>query len=434
MTLDAGNIAYAQVGDTHIAYRVIGEAGRTDVVMVAGALFPLESLAEDRVASRFMAGLAAFGRLVVFDKRGVGLSDPMTDWSRSAQTQWAEDLLAVVDAARLVRPVLVSWEQNGIARYAASAHPDLFACLVLINPAQSTRPFLDVLSETGGQAVPTRTLEERAFPSRIKEEDFTAWLARSGRAGASPTTASRLWAHLLDYQEPLTPPGITARTLVLHNRNSLQPDSEVRAVVDAIPGATLVEVAGADIYPIAGDVDRLITEIAEFVTGAPSALAPLRHISAVLFTDLVESTRRAVDEGDAHWRSLLDIHDRTVQRFVRDHGGRVVKYTGDGVLALMQSATGALDAAQSIAEHLVERGLCIRVGIHVGDVDTRGDDVSGLAVNVAARIMSEAASGETLVSEATRQATLGSGYRFEAACTAELKGIPDEWRLYRRLA
>lgn len=434
MTLDASDIAYAQVGSTHIAYRVMGEPGRTDVVIVAGALFPFELLAEDRVAARFMAGLAALGRLVVFDKRGVGLSDPMTDWSRHAQEQWAEDLLAVIDAAGLDHPVVVSWEQNGVARSAASARPDRFACMVLLNPAQSTGPFLRILTETGGRALPTRSLEEMTFPSRIKDEDFTSWLARSGRTGASPTMASQLWAHLLAYDGSLTPPGITTPTLVLHNRDSIQPEVEVRAVAEAIPGATLVQVAGADIYPIAGDVDRLIAEIAEYVTGAPSALPPLRHISAVLFTDLVDSTQRAVDEGDAHWRALLDLHDRTVQRFVREHGGRVVKYTGDGVLALMPSATGALEAAQSIGAHLVGSGLRIRVGIHVGDVDTRGDDVSGLAVNVAARIMSEAAAGETLVSEATRQATLGSGYRFEAVGTTELKGIPDEWRLYRRLA
>ena len=194
-----------------------------------------------------------------------------------------------------------------------------------------------------------------------------------------------------------------------------------------------MQVSGADSYPIAGDVDLLIREIAEFVTGAPSALAPLRHIAAVLFTDLVDSTRRAVDEGDAHWRDLLDIHDRTVKRSVRHHGGRVVKYTGDGVLALMPSATSALETARSMQDDLGERGLRVRVGIHVGDVDERGDDVSGLAVNIAARIMSHADAGETLVSEAARQATLGSGHHFEDTGTTELKGIPEQWKLYRWL-
>src|SRR5262249_5601928 len=154
------------------------------------------------------------------------------------------------------------------------------------------------------------------------------------------------------------------------------PAAEALAVVDAIPGARFVEVPGADSYPIAGDVDVLIAEIAEFC-GSSSVLTPLRHVSAVLFTDLVHSTQRPADEGDAHWRAVLDTHDRTVQQHIRHHGGRVVKYTGDGVLALMPSATGALDAALSLQEHLAQQGLRIRAGIHVGDVDVRGDDVSG---------------------------------------------------------
>lgn len=428
-----GDIAYARAGEAHIAYQVTGEPGRVDVVMVAGALFPLELLAEDRIAARFMAGLASLGRLVAFDKRGVGLSDPMTDWTRSAQEQWAEDLAAVVDAAGLEHPVVVSWEPMGVARFAASARPDPFASMVLVNPAQSTRSFSDLLTATGGQVVPTRSIEEMAFPSRIKDDDFVAWLSRSGRAGASPASASRIWAHLLGYEGSLTPPGITTRTLVLHNTDCMEPEAAVREVAAGIPGASLVQVEGVDVYPVAGDVDLLIREIAEFVTGAPSALTPLRHVAAVLFTDLVDSTQRAVDEGDAQWRDLLDIHDSVVHRCVRHHGGRVVKYTGDGVLALMPSATGAMETAQSIHGHLAERGLHVRVGIHVGDVDVRGDDVSGFAVNVAARIMSQAQAGETLVSEAARESTLGSKHRFGGIGSARLKGVPEEWALHRWL-
>jgi hypothetical protein len=153
--------------------------------------------------------------------------------------------------------------------------------------------------ETSGRTLPTHSVEELAFPSRIKDPEFTDWLSRSGRAGASPTSASRVWAHLLGYEGQLTPPGITAQTLVLHNRDCMQAEDEVRAVADAISGASFAQVAGADTFPIAGDVDRLITEVAEFVTGAPSVLTPLRHVCAVLFTDLVDSTRQAVDMGDA---------------------------------------------------------------------------------------------------------------------------------------
>ncbi len=425
------DIAYARAGDTHIAYQVTGEAGRVDVVMVTGALFPLELLAEDRVVARFISGLAAFGRVVVFDKRGVGLSDPMTDWSRPVQDQWAEDLVAVVEASGLDRPVVVSWEQMGVARFAAAARPDLFASMVLLNPLQRTRGFSEMLTEKAGQALPNRSVEELAFPSRIKDPEFIAWLERSGRVGASPTAASRLWAHLLEYPDVLTPPGIEAPTLVLYNRDSAPPEGDVRAVADAIEGAIFVSVDGIDTYPIAGDVDVLVTEIAEFVTGAPSSLKPQRLVAAVLFTDLVGSTERAVHEGDAQWRDLLDRHDRTVNECVRHSGGRVVKYTGDGVLALMPSATGALETSRSIREHLATHGLAIRAGVHVGDVDVRGDDVSGLAVNIAARIMSRATAGETLVSEAAREAAMGSTDQFEAIDAVSLKGLPGSWLLHR---
>ena len=426
-------IAYVRVGDSHIAYQAIGEPGRVDVVVVAGALFPLELLAEDRIAARFTAGLAALGRLVVFDKRGVGLSDPMTDWTRSAQEQWAEDLVAVVDDAGLCEPVVVSWDPYGTARVAVTRHPERFGSLVLMNPAESTDEFRAALTADSHSLLPTRSIEERAFPSRIRDPDFIAWLERSGRAGASPTSAARIWAHMLGVVGSLTPAGITSPTLVLHRRESLQSEAECRAVAAQIPGATFVQVEGVDQFPIAGNVDDLITEIAEFVTGGPSGLTPVRQVSAILFTDLVDSTKRAVDEGDAHWSQLLDTHDRTVAGCVRHHGGRVVKYTGDGVLALIPSATAALRVARSVRELLADQGLHIRAGVHVGDVDVRGDDVSGIAVNLAARIMHRAAPDETLVSEAARECTLGSEHRFEEHETTELKGIPGEWTLHRSL-
>ena len=425
------DIAYARAGESQIAYRVMGAPGRVDVIVVAGALFPFELLAEDRVASRFTAGLAALGRLVVFDKRGVGLSDPMTDWSRTAQEQWADDLLTVIEATDLRDPLVVSWEPFGTARLAASQRPDRLGSLVLMNPAPSTLEFRYLLTVGAGPVVPTRSIEELTFPSRIKDEEFVAWLLRSGRAGASPTTASRIWEHLLSRDGSLTPRGIPTPTLVLHKRDSIQSETGCRAVAAEIDGAAFVQVGGADFFPISGDVDELITEIAEWVTGAPFELTPLRQVAAVLFTDLVDSTRRAVTEGDAHWRNLLDVHDRTVQECVRRYGGRVVKYTGDGVLALMTSGTSAVDAARLIRDRLQERGLRIRAGIHVGDVDVRGEDVSGISVNIAARIMSHAQADEILVSEATREVTLGSHHRVEELRTTELKGIPDRWTLHR---
>lgn len=426
-------LSYARVGDDHVAYRATGEPGGVDVVVVAGAFFPFEMLEEDRVASRFMAGLASLGRLVVFDKRGVGLSDPMTDWELSAQEQWAEDLCAVVESAGLNRAVVVSWEPMGPARLAAAQRPELFGSMVLVNPAPLASGLADLLLTSGEPTLPTRSIEEMAFPSRIHDPEFVEWLTRAGRSGASPATAARMWGHILSYQKSLTPADIDVPTLVLHNRECMNPEGQVRTVADEIPGASFVQIPGSDTYPIAGDVDALVAEIAQFATGAPSNLAPQRIVAAVLFTDLVDSTQRAVDVGDEQWRNLLDVHDEAVQRCVLHHGGRVVKYTGDGVLALLPSATAALATAQSIREQLADRGLVIRVGVHVGDVDVRDDDVSGLTVNTAARIMGHAEAGETLVSESVRRATLGSGLDFDDAGAVQLKGIPEPFTLHRWL-
>jgi len=429
-------ISYAKAGEAHIAYRVSGEPGAVDVVVVSGALFPFEILAEDRVAARFVDGFHSLGRVVVFDRRGVGLSDPLTDWSRSTQEQWADDLIAVIEAARLVRPVVVSWEFLGTARRAAATRPDLFGHLVLVNPAESTRPMRELMTpptELAGPTVPTRAVEDLAFPSRREDPEFAAWMSRAGRSGASPAAASQMWAHLLSLEGSLTPTGIGVPTLVLHNRDCIASWAGIRAVAAAIPGSEIVQVNGIDVFPIAGDVDALVVETVQFVTGNSPALAPERAVAAVLFTDLVDSTRRAVDEGDRRWRDLLDVHDKVVQQCVAHQGGRVVKYTGDGVLALLPSATSALEAARSIGDELRRHGLEMRAGAHVGDVDVRGDDVSGIGVNVAARIMGRAATGETLVSESLRLAALGSGFRFDATRIAELKGVAEESTLHRWL-
>lgn len=424
-------IAYADAGGHHIAYQIMGDDSGVDVVVVAGTFFSFEMLAEDRVAARFMAGLEALGRLVVFDKRGVGLSDPISDWSTSAQEQWAEDLCAVIQAAGLERPAVVSWEPLGVARLAASMRPELFGSLVLINPARFTRGIANLIGSHGDEGVSGRSVEEIVFPSRKADPDFRAWLSRAGRSGASPAMATRMWGHVLDYSAPLTPQGIEVRTLVLHNRDAVTHEESVRKVAAEIPGAEFVAVPGADLYPIAGDVDALVAEIAQFVTGAPTGLAPQRLITAVLFTDLVASTERAVEAGDDRWQHLLEFHDEAVRLRVFHSGGRVIKFTGDGVLALVPSATGAIEAARSIREALAHKGLDIRVGIHVGDVDVRGEDVSGIAINVAARIMSHATAGETLLSDAAVQAALGSDFLFDRIDDLEFKGLPGRFTVHR---
>jgi len=425
-------ISYARTDDTHVAYRQVSDGDAVDLVAVSGTFFPMEVLAEDRVAARFTEGLAALGRLVVFDKRGIGLSDPFTDWSRPAVEQWADDLIAVIETSGLERPIVVSWDLFGPARRAAARRPDLIGGLVLINPVPTITTLTDLIGElsaTHPDAGPGELLEDMAFPSRIDEPGFRAWLGKAGRLGASPATASRLWEHVLGDVDDLTPPDLTVPTMVIHNRDAMNPERQVSSVADAIEGGRFVQIPGVDVYPIAGDVDAIVAEVAEFGTGTASVPAPTRRIAAVLFTDLVSSTARAVDEGDARWRDLLDEHDTIAGRAVARHAGRVVKSTGDGVLALLPSATAALETAAAIRRGLADAGLAVRAGVHVGDIDERGDDVSGLVVNVAARIMDQADADRILVSESVRRATIGSGLDFGPPRTVQLKGLPEDWTI-----
>lgn len=426
-------VSYARAGEAHIAYRVFEGDGTVDVVMVAAMFFSMDLLAEDRVAARFIEGLAALGRLVVFDKRGIGLSDPVTDWTRPVHEQWADDLSAVIDAAGLDAPVVVSWDYLGVARLVAARQPTAIGRLVLMNPIDAidaiVRRFSEAADEAGDDWL--EVLERAAFPSRTHEPAFWDWLTKAGRVGASPATAHRYWGNVLAITGSLTPAGVAASTLVIHRRDCLVSERAARAVAAAIPNAEFVQLLGADLYPLSGDVDAVVAEIAAFVTGSVQLPAPERSIAVVLFTDLVGSTERAAGEGDDRWRGLLDVHDTIVRRCVERGGGTVVKYTGDGVLGLMPSATGALRAARAIQELLAEHGVEIRAGVHVGDIDRRGDDVSGLVVNVAARIMSQADSNEVLVSESIRRATIGSALTFTDARTVSLKGVPERWEIHR---
>lgn len=427
-------IGYAKTrSGTHVAFRVVGQPGEVEFVVVAGAFFSLELLAEDRVTSRFLDGLAAMGRVAVFDKCGVGLSDPIVDWEVSAQQQWADDLIAVIDAAGFNKPIVVSWEPMGVARLAAAQHPRAFSGMALINPANSVDQLLELVATEGGEGpVVPASVEALAFPSRISDPDFQEWLTRAGRTGASPSLALRTWRHVLSYDAPLTPPDISVRTLVLHNVDSILPDTAIRDVVGSLDNATLVSVPGADVYPIAGDVGPLIAEIGRFV-GVDEVLPAQRSIRALLFTDLVSSTPRAAAAGDAAWRALLDHHDQIVNTAITHLGGRVVKFIGDGALSVMPSASSAFDAAFELRRSLAPSELHIRAGVHVGDIDERGADISGIAVNVAARIMSHADASEVVASTAALQAAMGSRHEFESLGEHELKGITGTWTLHRVL-
>ncbi|TMK58782.1 MAG: adenylate/guanylate cyclase domain-containing protein [Actinobacteria bacterium] len=225
---------------------------------------------------------------------------------------------------------------------------------------------------------------------------------------------------------------VVAPTLVLHRRdNQFATDDVLILAAERIPHATVTELEGRDHFPFVGDVDALVAEIAAFVVGERRLPAPQRLLSAVLFTDLVGSTERASSLGDEDWRSVLDRHDATIRAIVGRAGGSVIKTTGDGVLALLPSAGGGLRVASAIRRDLRAEGLDARIGVHVGDVDRRGDDVSGLAVNIASRVMSKGGAGEIVVTASVVAAVAGQAVAFEPLDTCDLKGVPGTWQLFR---
>jgi len=437
------DVSYARAADgTQVAYRVLDAAEPVpeprDVVMVSGALIPLETFEEDPGFARLLEGLRSLGRVIVFDRRGLGLSDPISDWDRCVLDQWTEDLVAVIDASDARDVVVVAWDGFGVGSRYAVMHPERVSALVLYEPTVVRDDDWASWSERRVQRGSANVRGEDDIlalvaPSRIADRAFRDWYARAGRAGASPSTAPRIWASAMSAQpRDARYEEVDVPTLVLHRRDNQFVDEDVLADAAArMPHAALVELEGRDHFPFVGDVDTLVAEIAEFVVGERRLPAPRRLLSAVMFTDLVGSTERAASLGDADWKSVLDRHDSVVRTIVERSGGSVVKTTGDGALALLPSAGICMRVAHDIRRDLALEGLDVRIGVHVGDIDRRGDDVSGLAVNIASRVMATGGAGEILVTVSVVVAVVGQSTGFEPLGARELKGIPGTWDLYR---
>jgi len=410
----------------------------SDIIMVSGGLFPMEIFEDDPGFVRLLEGLRSLGRVVVFDRRGVGLSDPIVDWERPILDQWADDLGAVVDASGAQNAVVFAWDGYGVATRFAARHAGRLRRLVLHQPSMVPDDHWDrwvanrlaLLTENLGGG--RDSLLEQIAPSRVSHASFRDWYARAGRVGASPATAARIWESVFSSR-----PGdqlfgqVETPTLVLLRRaNVYSPAEGARLAASQISGATLVELNGADHFPFVGDVDAVVAEIAAFIVGERRLPPPRRLLAALMFTDLVASTERAVSLGDEQWKSVLDRHDVTVRAAVGGCGGTVVKTTGDGVFALLPSAGAAVRAAKRVRDELAADGLEVRIGIHVGDVDRRGDDVSGLGVHIAARAMAVADAGQVVVTASVPAAVTGQAAAFETLGPHEFKGIPGTWELF----
>jgi class 3 adenylate cyclase len=392
---------------------------------------PMDALFEDPLALRFLEGLADLGRLVMFDRRGIGLSDPPRDSDVSGLTFWVEDVATIMEAAEVAEPILVGARLGADAALVFCArHPDRVSALVLFEPNTGVRADHDIWRRQIEGEIDSVALW---LPSRADEPGFREWFNGAGQRGASPRLAVRAYAQITDDDLRLVAGASTrVKTPTLLLRRPAHPLSPPRAddpIIELIPEATRVDLPGTDLSVLGGEVDALIGEIARFVTGEHHPPAPDRELVAVLCTDLVASTARASELGDARWKLVLDRHDEISRSCIGRRGGTVIKTMGDGVLATLPSATNALRAAHDLRAGLRAEGFEVRAGIHVGDVDRRGDDISGINVVIAARLLDLARRGEIVVSS-TALAAIGDSVPVESRGSHQLKGVQGTWTVY----
>ena len=434
---------YAQADDAAIAYQVIGD-GPIDLVLVLGFVTHLDLQWESPMFAPFFDRIASFARLILFDKRGCGLSDPVRDVPTLEQR--IDDVRAVMDAAGSKRAVLFGVSEGGpMSILFAASHPERVGALVLHGamartteapdypwapPAQALREAVDeLIAPCWGRDA--QQMVELFAPSIAGHPAAAEFTARMERSAASPAMVQQIFEMFLDIDVRAVLPAIHVPTLVLHRHGDLVVNRGAgRELAGQIPGAKYVELDGIDHLPWAGDADEVLGEIEEFLTGARSLPEPDRVLATVMFTDIVGSTERAAALGDARWRELLTTHHAAVAREVQRFRGREVKSLGDGCLATFDGPARAIRCGQAIVRSARSLDLEVRIGIHCGEVELIGDDVGGIAVHIAARVGALAGAGEVLVSSTIRDLVAGSGIAFENRGARQLKGIPEEWRLF----
>ena len=414
-----------------IGYQVVGE-GPPDLLLTPGFVSHLELQWTEPGYAHYLERLASFSRLIMFDKPGTGVSDPISHIPSTEER--ADDMRHVLDAAGSERAVLFGVSEGGPAsalfaatfpaRVAALILFGTFAAINLAERPSSTTLLGRVLDDWGNGSLLADLFAPSATPAQRR------MYGTFQRAAASPRMARALVGAMerVDVTSALS--AITAPTLVLHRSGDRAiPVGAGRATADLIEGARFVELPGDDHAPWFGDVDALVDEIEDFLTGARPARTPTRELATVLFTDMCSSTERAAALGDTAWRALLERHDALAAEHVRDHGGRVVKSLGDGMLATFTGPAQGVRCAHAIGEAVESLGIEVRAGVHTGEVERIGDDVGGLAVHIGARISALAAPREVLVSSTVKDLVVGSELKFAERGEHELKGVPGRWRV-----
>jgi pimeloyl-ACP methyl ester carboxylesterase len=434
---------YADCDGISIAYQVVG-AGDLDLVFVPGGVSHVDVTWQDRRYRRMMERLASFARVTVFDKRGMGASDPVPQAPTPEQRR--DDIRAVMDAVGIERAALFGLSEGGTAAMLfAATLPARTRALVLCGtfpggldvvdpepgyPADALRAFWSNVIEPWKTRMGQGVMIELFAPNQVDNPAAVAAMATFERSATTPAMWRMFLDSLHDLDVRASLPHITAPTLVLHRRRDAVPVEGARYIASRIAGARLVELEGNDHIPWLGDMDALVDEVQEFLTGARPARAE-RRLATVLFTDIVGSTERAAELGDRRWRAFLEDHHQAIRDAVERSGGRLVKTTGDGALALFDTPAAAIECARSAVREAAQLGVPIRAGIHTGECELMGDDVGGIAVHVGARIAALADAGEVLVSSTVKELVAGSRTTFADRGVHELRGVPAEWRLYR---
>jgi class 3 adenylate cyclase len=430
---------YAWLGRDRIAYQVLGH-GPPDLVMTGASLGHLDIAWEDPGLALFLRSLASFSRLILFNRRGTGASDPLPPDPLPPWESYAEELDAVLDAVGSQRTAILA-ELDAAAIFFAGTRPQRTSALVLVHttakyvaspdypigvPAEAAEALLAQFDQLWG----TEAMAAMLVPSRAGDPRFRRWLAKVQRTSVSPRAAQPYVRAMLEVDVRPVLPLVQAPTLVLHRRDvQVLSVEQGRYLAEHIRGAKLVELPGADGTLVWETPELALDLIEQFLTGVHRPVEPNRVLATVLFTDIVASTEQASRLGDRRWRELLNVHDELTRRLVEEFGGRLVKSTGDGILATFEGPGRAIHCVVALRDELAGIGVQVRAGLHTGEVELRDNDVGGIAVHIAARVMAAAGQGEILVSRTVRDLVAGSDVTLEDRGMYLLKGLDGDWQL-----
>jgi class 3 adenylate cyclase len=443
--MDIPETQYAKLGEDRIAYQVFGE-GPVDLIYVVVSGGCIELRWDWPPYDNFLRTLGSHARVVSFDRRGSGSSDAPSGEALPSWERWADDARAVLDAVGSERAVIFGHTDGGPAAILfAATHPGRTQGLILGNTtaryaaAPGYPSPLPEIRDAGEQFMDEGWGRDAfiayANPDAARDPSFRHWWGRSMRLTMTPRDARTVmrWEASLDVREALA--SVHVPTLVIHREGfKAVPREQGQYLADHIPGARFALVPGNDGFLFTEPVAEVVREIRDFILGLQETKEPDRELASVLFTDIVGSTARASALGDREWRSLLDTHDAVARTVVDQHRGKLVKMTGDGILATFDGPGRAIRCATALADALRPLGVEIRAGLHTGEIEMRDTDIAGIGVHIAARVLDAAGVGDVVVSAAVPMLVAGSGIEFEDRGEHELKGVPGTWRLYRVLS